>query len=93
MAAATLLAALAAFLLISGCSGGELPTQAVAGPTVAAASSAPAATSALAPTSTPGPELSSAAPFELPSAAGKPVALSSYLGEKNVVLVFYRTYQ
>ena len=93
MAAAALLAALAAVLLISGCSGGESPTPTAAGPTVSPATSTPAPASALASTSTPGPELSSAAPFELPSAAGKPVALSSYLGEKNVVLVFYRTYQ
>ena len=28
--------------------------------------------------------------FELPNAAGETVSLASYMGDKNVVLVFYR---
>ena len=87
-------AALMAVLLAVGCSSGDSPSE-ITGP-IATWTPAPTATS-----QTPSPsseqdepgESTSAVPFQLPSAAGGPVTLGSYLGEKNVALVFYRTYQ
>ncbi|MBM3959080.1 MAG: redoxin domain-containing protein [SAR202 cluster bacterium] len=65
------------------------PPAATAAPTTAPVS-APAATVPAAPPATQlGPGLHD---FKLPDAQGGEVALSQYLGQKNVVLVFYRAW-
>ena len=40
----------------------------------------------------PTPEWLKAPDFSLPSAGGSQIALESYIGEKNTILVFYRAY-
>ena len=94
-------ASLMAVLLAVGCSSGDSSPEA----TVSIAASTPAPAETVAPQSTTAetaattaPESPTAAPamtagafrFELPSATGGEVALESYLGDRNVVVVFYR---
>ncbi len=58
-----------------------------------AATSAPAATASVstsAPTEPAAPAAMLAPTFELPSGTGGTVSLTSFAGDKNVVLVFYR---
>jgi len=43
-------------------------------------------------TPVPTPEWPKAPDFSLPSALGNQIALESYIGEKNTILVFYRAY-
>ena len=76
-------------------------TISAAGPTAAPAVTttpgAPGATiSGAGPTAVPtggAPAAEMAIPFELPNAAGGTVSLDSFLGDRHVVLVFYRTYR
>ena len=56
-------------------------TASSAGPTAAPTAVLPAAPAEM------------AVPFELPNAAGGTVSLDSFLGDRHVVLVFYRTYR
>ena len=97
-------ACLIAVLLAVGCSSGDSsPEATVSIATSATSTPAPAETTApqsttAETTATTAPESPTAAPamttgafrFELPSATGGEVALESYLGDRNVVVVFYR---
>ncbi len=99
LAVAAILMALAA-----GCSGGD-----VGGPAAERSPTPVPTTAAPAFTPTPGAAISGAGataaptggapaaemaiPFELPNAAGGTVSLDSFLGDRHVVLVFYRTYR
>ena len=101
LAVAAILMALAA-----GCSGGDAGGPAgEPSPTPVPTTSAPAFTptpgatiSGAGPTAAPTAVLPAAPaemaiPFELPNAAGGTVSLDSFLGDRHVVLVFYRTYR
>ena len=52
----------------------------------------PIPTAIPAETPIPTPEWPKAPDFSLPSAGGSQIALESYIGEKNTILVFYRAY-
>ena len=102
LAVAAILVALAA-----GCSGGDVGGPAAErSPTPVPTTAAPAFTptpgatiSGAGPTAAPtavlpaAPAAEMAIPFELPNAAGGTVSLDSFLGDRHVVLVFYRTYR
>ena len=88
-------------LVVAACGGGD-STQPAAGASGPTPTSAPAPsggeslpTSTVSqPTATPpsSPAAGLAPPFTLPTARGGTVSLASYLGERNVVLVFYRAF-
>ena len=59
-------------------------------PPEAPATTAPQATAASAPTEESASQAKAAPKFELTSATGETVSLDSYIGNKNVVVVFYR---
>ena len=84
-------AALAAFVVLAACSGGENSSSQTGAvlPSTEEEVGLPIATDepdgAVAP-------VMGAFRFELPSASGDTVSLESYVGDKNVVLVFYRAF-
>ena len=72
----------------AACSGGEAksgPARETPGPAPGASAPPPAAPAVSAPAFGPGVH-----DFTLPTSLGGPVSLREYLGQKNVVLVFYR---
>ena len=79
-----------AVLMLAGCgtSSEPMPGRSQV-PGESQATSAPIATE-VAVTSAPARSATLAPPFELPNAKGDTVSLASYVGNKNVVLVFYR---
>jgi hypothetical protein len=89
--------------LAAGCPRGDAggpaaePSPTPVPTTAAPAAGAPGATiSGAGPTAVPtggAPAAEMAIPFELPNAAGGTVSLDSFLGDRHVVLVFYRTYR
>lgn len=73
-----------AILALSACGTAAEPQPT----TPPSATEAPAAATSEETTAAPSARL--APTFELPNAAGETISLSSYAGDKNVVLVFYR---
>ena len=78
------MAAAMAMALIA-CGGAAQPATDAPQPTASQATTAPAATA-----NTPPAQLRAAPKFELPDTSGEAVSLDSYIGNKNVVVVFYR---
>ena len=72
-----------AVLALAACGGAAQPATDAPQPT------APEATAATAAGRPPG-QLRAAPKFELPDTSGETVSLDSYMGNRNVVVVFYR---
>jgi len=72
-----------AVLALAACGGAAQPATDAPQPT------APEAAAATAAGTTPG-QLRAAPKFELPDTSGETVSLDSYMGNRNVVVVFYR---
>ena len=83
---------LAALALVVACGGGSGSNQAASPQTVPEDTAVFAVETNEIPKSdsAPAEPVAGAFLFELPSASGDTVSLNSYVGEKNVVLVFYR---
>ena len=71
-----------ALTTLAACGAAAEPTTAPGTPTAPAGQQTAAEETA--------PQAKLAPTFELPNAAGETVSLASYMGDKNVVLVFYR---
>ena len=80
------LAATLAIAALAACGGAAQPATDAPQPTASQATAASDATS----TDTLPTQLRAAPTFELPDTSGETVSLSSYAGDKNVVVVFYR---
>ncbi len=74
-----------AVLTLAACGGAAQPATDTPQPTASQATAAPAAANSDAPA-----QLRAAPKFELPDTSGETVSLDSYIGNKNVVVVFYR---
>ena len=79
------LAAALAIATLAACGGAAQPATDAPQPTASQATAAPAATA-----DTPPALLRAAPAFQLPDTSGETVSLDSYIGNKNVVVVFYR---
>ena len=75
-----------AVLVLAACGGAAQPATDAPPPTDPQAAAAPAATAA---DTTPA-QVRAAPKFELPDTSGETVSLDSYMGNRNVVVVFYR---
>ena len=75
-----------AVLTLAACGRAAQPATDAPQPTAPQATVAPAATA----TDTAPAQLRPAPKFELPDTSGETVSLESYMGNRNVVVVFYR---